>query len=105
MHHHCLWCASIYQSNHRPPSNVNARHQQAGRRLCQVHTIVASYDQEAAAAAADAATVSPEALAAGDGSATDRDLEDLVKPACCNSDQRGVLLSAAIWRSVMHQLL
>ncbi len=35
-----------------------------------------------AAAATDAADLSPEALAPGDGSATDRDLEDLVGPAC-----------------------
>lgn len=35
-----------------------------------------------AAAATDAAELSPEALAPGDGSATDRDLEDLVTPAC-----------------------
>ena len=35
-----------------------------------------------AAAATDAAELSPGALAPGDGSATDRDLEDLVTPAC-----------------------
>jgi hypothetical protein len=35
-----------------------------------------------AAAATDAADLSPEPLAPGDGSATDRDLEDLVTPAC-----------------------
>jgi hypothetical protein len=35
-----------------------------------------------AAAATDAADLSPEELAPGDGSATDRDLEDLVGPAC-----------------------
>ena len=39
-------------------------------------------DTAAAEAATDAANLSPEALAPGDGSATDRDLEDLVGPAC-----------------------
>jgi hypothetical protein len=34
-----------------------------------------------AAAAADAADLAPEALAPGDGSATDRDLDDLVSSA------------------------
>ena len=73
-----------------PPNH--ALHSAGGKKCClDCHTLFDLYAQEEdaearvaaeAAAVTDAADLLPEELAPGDGSATDRDLEVVVGPAC-----------------------